>query len=147
MKRTLAILAILSLSLIPARNARAGDDDGDHHSQCQTDNSGQGEDCQGGDIEGSESLFATVVLVATNDAPSDAGGTARLISANNCGTVVSSFSLCVTGLDAATYDLSVVRKSDGSIVDLGQFTVGAPCRPGSTNEDDEEGDDQNEDHG
>lgn len=94
-----------------------GDDQGDN-------NDDQGENCQGGHIDGSETLIATVTLVATNNAPTNSGGFAKLISENEDGVVSSSFSLCITGLTAGTYDLSVIRKSDGSSVDLGQFVVG-----------------------
>jgi hypothetical protein len=48
------------------------------------------------------------------------------------------------------YDLSVVRKSDSSTVDLGQFTVNMPCRKsgddGEGDEDDEDDDNHDGDH-
>lgn len=119
-----------------------GDDQGDH-------NADQGENCQGGRIDGSETLIATVTLVATNNAPANSGGFAKLISENEDGVVTSSFGLCITGLTAGTYDLSVIRKSDGSSVDLGQFVVGG-CRHGDgegDNGDDNEGENDGADGG
>jgi hypothetical protein len=115
-----------------------GDDEGDN-------NDDQGENCQGGHIDGSETLIATVTLVATNNAPTNSGGFAKLISENEDGVVSSSFSLCITGLTAGTYDLSVIRKSDGSSVELGQFVVGG-CHHGDGEGDDgDDNDDENDD--
>jgi hypothetical protein len=79
------------------------------------------------------------VLVATNNASTNSGGFARLLSENEDGVVISSFSLSITGLTTGTYDLSAIRKSDGSAVDLGQFVVGG-CGHG-----DGEGDDGDND--
>src|SRR5689334_7498320 len=118
-----------------------GGDEGDHHHHCPGgEGDEQGEDCQGGGIDGSETLVATVALTPTTNAPADAGGVAKLISDNEDGVVTNSFSLCITGLTAGVYDLSVVRKSDSSTVDLGQFTIGMPCQKGG-DDDDEEDDD------
>lgn len=149
MKSTFLLSALLSGAMAvfgPNAVAHGGEGDDEH---CHHDGSGQGDsdDCQGGEIEGSETLTATIVLVATNDAPSDAGGVAKLISANHCGMVISALSLCVTGLDAGTYDLSVVRKSDGSTVDLGQFVLGSACGGTTTNQhdQDEDGEDEHND--
>jgi len=113
-----------------------GDDQGDN-------NDDQGENCQGGHIDGSETLIATVVLMATNNAPTNSGGFAKLLSENEDGVVSSSFSLCITGLSTGTYDLSVIRKSDGSSVDLGQFAIG--CHRGDGEGDDDENDDGDDD--
>jgi len=133
----LVISSLLSLGV----NTWAHDDhDGDGQGD---DNDDQGENCQGGHIDGSETLIATVVLVATNNAPTNSGGFAKLISENEDGVVTASFSLCVTGLDTGTYDLSVIRKSDGSSVDLGQFSVG--CHHGDGDDNDDEDDDGDED--
>jgi hypothetical protein len=107
------------------------------------DNNDQGENCQGGQIDGSETLIATVTLVATNNAPTNSGGFAKLISDNEDGVVTSSFSLSITGLTTGTYDLSVIRKSDGSSVDLGQFDVGSQEGDGDNN-DGENGDQDGE---
>jgi len=117
--------------------AHGGDGEGDG------DNNDQGENCQGGQIDGSETLIATVTLVATNNAPTNSGGFAKLISDNEDGVVTSSFSLSITGLTTGTYDLSVVRKSDGSSVDLGQFDVGSQEGDGDNN-DGENGDQDGE---
>jgi hypothetical protein len=64
---------------------------------------------------------------------------AKLISENEDGVVSFSFSLSVTGLTAGVYDLSIVRKSDSSVVSLGQFRIGKSCR-----DDDEEDDDDDD---
>jgi hypothetical protein len=133
----LVISSLLSFGVNTwAHDGHDGDDLGD-------DNNDQGENCQGGHIDGSETLIATVVLVATNNAPTNSGGFAKLISENEDGVVSSSFSLCITGLTTGTYDLSVIRKSDGSSVDLGQFSVG--CHHGDGDDNDDENDDGDDD--
>src|SRR5882762_8248939 len=81
---------------------------------------GQDENSQGGQIDGSESLIATVDLVATTNAPTGAGGFAKLISDNEDGVVTSSLSMTITGLSTGVYTISIVKKSDGTNVDLGQ---------------------------
>ncbi len=116
------------------------DDDG-HGDHSRGDNNDQGENCQGGHIDGSETLIATVALVATTNAPADSGGVAKLMSDNEDGVVSSSFSLSITGLTTGTYDLSVIRKSDGSSVDLGQFIVGCGHGDGEDGEDENDGED------
>jgi len=154
MKSTLLFSGILAAVMTTfGLSALADGDEGDQ-GQCHHQDSGQNEneDCQGGDIDGSETLWATIVLSPTNDAPADAGGVARLISANVDGMVISSLSLCVTGLDVGTYDLSVIRKSDGSSVDLGQFVIGTQCQTNRAGGDDnqdgdnEDGDNEHDDH-
>ena len=136
----LVISSLLSFGV----NTWAGDGhDGDGQGD---ENDDRGENCQGGHIDGSETLVATVVLVATNNAPTNSGGFAKLISENEDGVVSSSFSLCITGLTTGTYDLSVIRKSDGSSVDLGQFVVGG-CGHGDGEGDDDENDDGEDDDG
>jgi hypothetical protein len=130
----LVISSLLSLGVNTwAHDGHEGDGQGDN-------NDDQGENCQGGHIDGSETLIATVVLVATNNAPTNSGGFAKLISENEDGVVSSSFSLCITGLTTGTYDLSVIRKSDGSSVDLGQFVVGGCGHGDGDDNDDEDGD-------
>jgi hypothetical protein len=126
----LSALVVSSLLSFGINTRALGDDQGDN-------NDDQGENCQGGHIDGSETLIATVVLVATNNAPTNSGGFAKLISENEDGVVSSSFSLCITGLTTGTYDLSVIRKSDGSSVDLGQFVVGG-CDHGDGDDNDYE---------
>jgi len=136
----LVISSLLSFGVNTwAHDGHDGDGQGD-------DNDDQGENCQGGHIDGSETLIATVVLVATNNAPTNSGGFAKLISENEDGVVSSSFSLCITGLTTGTYDLSVIRKSDGSSVDLGQFVVGG-CDHGDGEDNDDEDDDGEHDDG
>jgi hypothetical protein len=142
----LCALLAFSLTCFGARTWADDDEggDGDHH--CG-DRDEQGDNCQGGHIDGSETLVATVALVPTTNAPADAGGVAKLISDNEDGVVTNSFSLCITGLTAGVYDLSVIRKSDSSTVDLGQFTIGMPCQKGGDDEgdDDDEGDEDKND--
>jgi hypothetical protein len=134
----LVISSLLSLGVNTwAHDGHEGDGEGDN-------NDDQGENCQGGHIDGSETLIATVVLVATNNAPTNSGGFAKLISENEDGVVSSSFSLSITGLTTGTYDLSVIRKSDGSSVDLGQFVVGG-CGHGDGDNNDDESDDGGDD--
>src|ERR1041385_4045911 len=114
--RLLAWLSSLALLLF-TQNLLADDgDDGDAGGGDQ----GQDENCQGGHIDGSETLIASVDLIATTNAPAGAGGFARLISDNEDGVVTSSLSMTITGLDAGVYTISIVKKSDGSTVDLGQ---------------------------
>jgi hypothetical protein len=132
----LVISSLMSFGINTWAYGGDGEGDGDN-------NDDQGENCQGGHIDGSETLIATVVLVATNNAPTNSGGFAKLISENEDGVVMSSFSLSITGLTAGTYDLSVIRKSDGSSVDLGQFVVG--CDHGDGDDNDDENDDGDDD--
>src|SRR5262249_29584229 len=66
--------------------------------------------------------------------------TAKLISENEDGVVTSSFSLSITGLTAGVYDLSIIKKSDGSTVDLGQFTIGQRHHEDDGEDQDEQGD-------
>src|SRR5215467_13196522 len=99
MKPYTLLTTLLSLSLVSFGPRTWADHDGgdgeDDH-----DGDQQGENCQGGNIDGSESLVATVTLVPTTNAPADAGGVAKLISENEDGLVTNSFSLCITGLTA-----------------------------------------------
>jgi hypothetical protein len=136
----LSALVISSLMSFGVNTWAHGDGDGEGDGD---NNDDQGEDCQGGHIDGSETLLATVVLVATNNAPTNSCGFAKLISDNEDGVVTSSFSLSITGLTAGTYDLSVIRKSDNSSVDLGQFVVG--CDHGDGDDNDDENDDGDDD--
>jgi len=126
-------LPALCLALVlssPATHLLADDHDGD-----------SGTNCQGGHIDGSETLIASVDLLPPTNAPSAAGGFAKLISDNEDGVITSSLSLTITGLDAGVYTLSVVKKSDGSTVDLGQVQIGG-CGDGDDEDDDDnQGDD------
>jgi hypothetical protein len=135
--RLLAWLSSLALLLF-TQNLLADDgDDGDAGGGDQ----GQDENCQGGHIDGSETLIASVDLIATTNAPAGAGGFARLISDNEDGVVTSSLSMTITGLDAGVYTISIVKKSDGSTVDLGQVQIGG-CGDG---DDGDDNDDENDD--
>src|SRR5437868_2637716 len=138
--KTTTLLSIVSACSLCAFSLPLYADD--HHGDDGQgdDDQGQNEDCQGGHIDGSETLIASVDLVATTNAPADAGGFARLRSENEDGVVTSSLSLLITNLPAGTYTLSIVKKSDGSTVDLGQFQIGS-CGDGDDEGDDNEGDD------
>src|SRR6266850_2121 len=120
----------LSLSVL-AHDDHEGDnpggDQGEHQCNDQDDND------HGGDIDGNETLEATIVLTATADAPAGAVGLAKLESDNQDGTVTAKLSIETQGLAAGDYTLSAVKKSDGSSVTLGQISIG-------TSEDDEDGD-------
>src|SRR4051812_35358694 len=96
----LALFYLAAALAFPASTLFADDDDGDDGGQ------GTNENCQGGHIDGSETLIASVDLLPTTNAPSGAGGLARLISDNEDGVVTSSLSLTITGLDAGVYSLS-----------------------------------------
>ena len=77
--------ALLSLSLLSfGLHAWADDNEQDDQGHNQDE---QGEDCHGGDIDGSETLVAIVTLVPTTNAPVDASGVAKLISENEDGVV------------------------------------------------------------
>src|SRR2546421_9706498 len=89
-----------------AHDDNEGDHDGDHHGDGQGEN--QDENQQGGDIDGSENLDATIALVATTNAPAGATGRAKLESENEEGVVTSSLSIETQGLAAGDYTLSVV---------------------------------------
>jgi hypothetical protein len=88
---------------------------------------------QGGQIDGSETLIATVALLPTTNAPAHAGGVANLVSDNEGGLATNQCSITTTGLVSGVYTLSIVKKSDGSTVALGDINIGRE-------NDDEEGD-------
>ena len=138
--KTHTLLSVLVISSLLSFGVNTWAHDGDGGDGQGDNNDDQGENCQGGHIDGSETLIATVALVATTNAPADSGGVAKLISENADGAVTSAFSLSITGLTTGTYDLSVIRKSDGSSVDLGQFDVGSHEGDGDNN------DGENDDH-
>ncbi len=114
MKRYCVIPVLLAFSLgVCPLQARA-DDGGE-----------QGDNCQGGSIQGNETLDAHIMLVATNNAPSGASGLAELKAYNNNGTTTATLDIKTVGLDAGDYTLSAVLKSDGSTVTLGTITISA----------------------
>jgi hypothetical protein len=108
------------------------DDQGDEQEQECHDEDGPDD----GDIDGNESLEATVMLVATTNAPAGAKGVAKLEAENEDGVQTVELEIKTQGLPPGDYDLSAVRKSDSSTVDLGLITI-------SCNGDDE---DEDEDH-
>ena len=132
------LLFTLFVSVLVALNLNVlGDDehDGDHHDQ-SGDNGGdhhggqdgdqendQTDEPQGGQIDGSESLDAKVVLVATTNAPTGASGCAKLEVQDENGAVTATLEVKTKGLNAGDYTLSVVKKSDGSSVVLGTITI------------------------
>src|SRR6476659_3050362 len=79
------LLALTLLSFGP--HAWSHDDGGDGEDHHCGDREEEGENCQGGHIDGSETLVATVTLVPTTNAPADAGGMAKLVSENEDGIV------------------------------------------------------------
>jgi hypothetical protein len=137
MKKNLFISIIAAASLVLSGLNVSAEDGQDNNHQ---DNNGEESDCQGGQIDGSESLIASVALVPSTNAPSGAGGRANLISDNEDGIVTASLSLSITGLTSGTYSLALVKKSDGATVDLGQFSIGDSGQEG-----DDEGDGDNND--
>lgn len=148
MKTTTRCLTLFCLAAALALSSSAlfaGDDHGDGGGSW---GQGTNDNCQGGEIDGSENLIASVDLLPTTNAPSGAGGFAKLISDNEDGVVTSSLSLTITGLDAGVYTLSIVKKSDGSTVDLGQVQIGGCGNGGDDQGDDDQGDDdQGDDDG
>jgi hypothetical protein len=87
---------------------------------CTNDDEGP----QGGQIDGSETLIATVVLVPTTNAPAGASGVANLVSDNEEGISSNQCSITTTGLVSGVYTLSIVKKSDSSTVVLGDIGIG-----------------------
>jgi hypothetical protein len=114
-----------------------GDDQGDEQEQESHDEDGPDD----GDIDGNESLQAKVILVATTNAPADATGCAKIEAENEDGAQTVTLEVKTKGLDAGDYNLSAVRKSDGSTVDLGVITINAVSCDG-----DDEDEDEDEDH-
>src|SRR5437899_2290482 len=134
-----SLLTVLALIMFTPHLLADDGDGGDNGSGGR--DQGQGDVIQGGQIDGSETLVASVDLLPTTNAPSGAGGFAKLMSENDDGVVRSSLSMTITGLDAGVYTISIVKKSDGSTVDLGQVQIGG-CGDGEDEDDnDDEGDD------
>jgi len=119
------------------------DDDGSRNSGSGSLHEGEGEDdddCQGGNIDGCETLIARVFLVATESAPVGSRGCAKLKAENEDGVVNSELSLVLFGLEPGTYPLSIVKKSDGSSVVLAQIEIGGGC------DEDDDGDEDDGEH-
>jgi hypothetical protein len=134
---TFLLSGLVGLSL----NAFADDDHGgDNQGDQQGDNQGgqegenQGDDQQGGNIDGTETLLATITLAAPTNAPSSATGTATLVSDNEDGTVTATLTIDTQGLIAGDYTLSVVKKSDASSVTVGTITIGGSGDDGGDGE-------------
>src|SRR3954471_1126352 len=87
--------------------------DGDHEGDHQGDQQDEGDNEHGGDIDGSETLIAQIVLTPTDNAPATATGQAKLESDNEDGTVSATLTIKTQGLEAGDYTLSVVKTSDG----------------------------------
>src|SRR5437763_10377097 len=98
MKTKLIVLFIASLVAcnlgVLAHNGNEGDHNGDGQG-CD-----EGDNAQGGNIDGSETLIADVVLIATNNAPAGASGQAKLESDNEDGTVTATLKIETQGLAA-----------------------------------------------
>ena len=109
---------------------KGGGSSGDSHQE----NDGGDDGCQGGQIDGSETLIAKVAMVATTNAPADASGCARLEAHNEDGVVTSQLSLKLFGLDTGIYPLSIVKKSDGSNVVIAQIRIGCSGDEGDKGE-------------
>src|SRR5438270_909140 len=129
------LLMVSSLVFSPVLVRADGDEQGGWHAEGEGEQEQDG-NAQGGQIDGSESLVAFVDLIATNGAPANAGGYAQLISDNEDGVVTSSLSMVITNLDAGVYYISIVKKSDGTTIDLGHVQIG------NSGEGDGEGDDE-----
>jgi hypothetical protein len=106
-------------------------------------------DQPGGDIQGTERLRQTILLTATTNAPFGATGMAELEAENEDGTNTATLVVEVEGLQADTYSISVVRKSDGATVQLGMFDVSATDEhealvPSMMGDDNDQGGNENE---
>src|SRR5256885_16666640 len=77
-----------------------GDEGGDQGGDQQGDQQDQGDNEQGGNIDGSETLIADIVLTPTNNAPATATGQAKLESDNENGAVTATLTIETQGLDA-----------------------------------------------
>src|SRR4051812_29474783 len=98
---------VLLISFFVACNLNVlahGDHEGDHNGDGQGCH--EGDDDQGGNIDGSETLIADIVLIATNNAPAGASGRAKLESDNEDGTVTATLMIKTEGLAAGDYTLS-----------------------------------------
>jgi hypothetical protein len=130
-----SLFLVFALCTVNHSLAWSGDQNGDGDSQGQDGGDQEGPD--NGDINGNESLHAKIILVATTNAPAGAKGCAKLEADDNNGTNTATLEIKTTGLDPGDYDISVVRKSDGSTVDLGLITITDCSQSGQTNEDNE----------
>jgi hypothetical protein len=135
MKRNLLCALFVGIGLITSTTTTRADGDWGNGTNgwqgtCTNGNwsgtncSNEDEGPQGGQIEGSETLIATVALTPTTNAPAGAGGMASLVSANENGISTNKCSITTTGLVAGVYTVTVVRKSNGTNVVLGQISVG-----------------------
>src|SRR5262245_63059513 len=115
------------------------DDQGDEQEQECHDEDGPDD----GDIDGHESLEAKVILVATTNAPAGATGCAKIEAENEDGVQTVELTIKTKGLPPGDYDLSAVRKSDSSTVDLGLITIS--CKGDDEDEDEDEDGDHDED--
>src|SRR5258706_3284804 len=142
---SLLVSGLVGFSLnVVADDNHESDQNGDQ--QCEHQGDDEGDNQQSGNIEGSETLVAKIILTATNNAPAGATGCAKLVSDNENGTVTATLSIKTKGLDAGDYTLSIVRKSDGSSVTLGTISIGTSNGGDDEGEGDEgEGDCHNQD--
>lgn len=122
-KRLFSVLfaaSILALSFTTRAN------DGDYaQGDCQTNgycetNGYCTNDC---DINGSEQMYAVVVLEPTTNAPTGSLGIAEINSDNYCGNETAAIDLKTFALTPGEYDLVVSLAAEGTNVTIGQFDV------------------------
>ena len=70
-----------------------------------------------------EQLHQQVVLAAPTNSLLSVAGTATLKAETHNGVVSAGITIDVTGLGTGTYSVSIARKSDNRVVELGKFTV------------------------
>jgi hypothetical protein len=99
-----------------------------------------GGDCQGGDIQGTESLGLVVLLTPTAAAPSNATGRAHLEVEDENSNTTAKLELEVAGLDPGTYTVSVSTNAGTPEIVLGTFDF---TGTGDNEEDDSSGDGTN----
>jgi len=78
---------------------------------------------QGGDIEGTEDLQIEMQMTPTGAAPPGSSIELQLQADNEDGTTQAELELDENGLPSGTFTVSVTLKSDGSPVQLGNFTI------------------------
>ena len=80
--------------------------------------------CDGGEIDGTESFDADIVMTPTAAAPAGSSIEVSIEAEDDEGETSTKLDFDTQGLPLGTYSVSVTLKSDGSTVLLGSFTVG-----------------------
>ena len=106
----------------------------------------EGDDEQGGDIQGTEELHQEIILTATTNAPAGATGKAELEAEDEDGVTTATLQIETQGLLAGTYTVNVTRTSDGSSVTLGTFDVTASSNDDQQADDNMDDDNQGDDN-